>query len=65
MLESGLFEPTKNGKKIKATKESKKEIKNMQKALESRVGTFVLERLDYAPLTEALKVLAAEDESAG
>lgn len=63
MLESGLFEPTKNGKKIKATKESKKEIKNMQKALESRVGAFVLERLDYAPLAEALKVLAAEEES--
>ena len=61
LLESGLFELTKNGKKIKATKESKKEIKNMQNALESRVGAFVLERLDYAPLAEALKVLAADE----
>lgn len=58
LLKSGLFELTKNGKKIKVTKTSKKDIKSLQKSVESRVGAFVLEHIDNESLSVSLQSLS-------
>jgi hypothetical protein len=60
LLESGLFELTKNGKKIKVTKDSKKDMKSLQRAVESRLGSFVLAHIDDEALSATLQSLSDE-----
>lgn len=59
MLNSGLFELSKNGKKIKLTKDGKKTIKSLEKMLQTRLGKFVLVNINNETLLSALKSLLA------
>jgi hypothetical protein len=60
LLESSLFELTKNGKKIRVTKNSKKDMKSLQRSVESRVGAFVIEHVDDESLSASLQSLSDE-----
>lgn len=59
LLNSGLFELTKK-EKIKIKKNYKKDFSSIRKAVEARVGEFIIEHIDYKPLFDVLKDMTKE-----
>lgn len=58
LLDSGLFEMTKK-EKFKVKKDYKKGFNSIQKAMEARIGAFVMAHLEYEPLINVLKEMSA------
>lgn len=61
LMSSGLFELTKK-EKFKTKKDYKKDFNSLQKAVEARVGKFVIENIDYKPLFDVLKDMTRKAE---